>query len=85
MTVPDDKPAPAAWLQGPCARCETTPHGTHLPWRIILLGVPGVGKGTQADLLNQRLWACHLSTGDVFRAATRRDADLPHAMREALL
>ena len=35
----------------------------------MLLGAPGVGKGTQAELLSQRLDACHLSTGDVFRAA----------------
>jgi adenylate kinase len=34
-----------------------------------LLGAPGVGKGTQADLLCQRLGACHLSTGDIFRAS----------------
>lgn len=37
--------------------------------RLVLLGASGVGKGTQAQLLNQRLGACHLSTGDVFRAA----------------
>ena len=30
---------------------------------------PGVGKGTQAELLCERLGTCHLSTGDVFRAA----------------
>jgi adenylate kinase len=34
-----------------------------------LLGSPGVGKGTQAELLNQWSGACHLSTGDIFRAA----------------
>jgi adenylate kinase len=33
-----------------------------------------VGKGTQADLLHKNLGACHLSTGDVFRAAGSRDA-----------
>jgi adenylate kinase family enzyme len=33
-----------------------------------------VRKGTQADLLQQRLGACHLSTGDVFRAAACRKA-----------
>jgi adenylate kinase len=44
-----------------------------------------VGKGTQADLLNQRLLACHLSTGDVFRAAaTRSEAEQTPAMKEAL-
>jgi adenylate kinase len=35
----------------------------------VLLGAPGVGKGTQAELLTERLGACHLSTGDVFRTA----------------
>ena len=37
--------------------------------RLVLLGAPGVGKGTQAQLLSERLGSCHLSTGDVFRAA----------------
>jgi adenylate kinase len=86
MSAPSNKPTRAAWLHGPSARCETPPKGAHLPWRIILLGAPGVGKGTQADLLNQRLLACHLSTGDVFPAAGRRsDADLSPAIREALV
>jgi adenylate kinase len=40
-----------------------------MPHRLVLLGPPGVGKGTQAALLSERLGACHLSTGDVFRAA----------------
>jgi len=50
-----------------------------------LLGAPGVGKGTQADLLHQRLNACHLSTGDVFRAAaSRKDCEPSPAMKAAL-
>ena len=40
-----------------------------IPYRYVLLGAPGVGKGTQAKLLSASLGACHLSTGDVFRAA----------------
>lgn len=59
-----------AWLEGPSSPCRILPELEH-PWRLILLGAPGVGKGTQADLLHQRLGACHLSTGDVFRAAAR--------------
>jgi len=44
-----------------------------------------VGKGTQADLLHQRLKACHLSTGDVFRAAGKLpECEQSPAMMEAL-
>jgi adenylate kinase len=48
------------------------PKPTGRVWRLVLLGAPGVGKGTQAELLSRRLGACHLSTGDVFRAAKSR-------------
>jgi adenylate kinase len=74
----------AAWLQGPAAECFP-PQPQADPWRLVLLGAPGVGKGTQADLLHQRLGACHLSTGDVFRAAaTRSDCPPSPAMKAAL-
>ena len=75
----------AAWLEGPSTRCEPMPEPSAHAWRLILLGAPGVGKGSQADLLNKHLRACHLSTGDVFRAAKGRDGcDLSRAMRAAL-
>jgi adenylate kinase len=38
---------------------------------VVLLGAPGAGKGTQADLLAERLGIPHVSTGDLFRAAVR--------------
>lgn len=80
-----DKPDRAAWLQGPSAQCNPRPEKREHPWRLILLGPPGVGKGTQADLLHQQLHACHLSTGDVFRAAgSRHECDLSPAMKAAL-
>jgi adenylate kinase len=75
----------AEWLQGPTAVCSAKPGEARTPWRLVLLGAPGVGKGTQADLLHQRLGACHLSTGDVFRAAGKRsDCDQTPAMRAAV-
>jgi adenylate kinase len=37
----------------------------------VLLGVPGAGKGTQAQILAKRLGVPHISTGDLFRAAVR--------------
>lgn len=58
----------AAWIRGGKASCEVPPEPGK-PWRLVLLGAPGVGKGTQAELLCERLGTCHLSTGDIFRAA----------------
>jgi len=55
------------------------------PWRLVLLGAPGVGKGTQAELLGSRLKACQLSTGDVFRAAKGlKECERSPAMTAAL-
>lgn len=36
---------------------------------VVLLGAPGAGKGTQADILRKRLGIPHVATGDLFRAA----------------
>lgn len=36
--------------------------------RIILLGAPGVGKGTQAKLISEHFNIPHISTGDIFRS-----------------
>jgi adenylate kinase len=66
-----NKTSRMAWLLGGETTCDFPPERTLTsPWRLVLLGAPGVGKGTQADLLCARLGACHLSTGDVLRAAS---------------
>jgi len=38
---------------------------------LVLLGVPGAGKGTQARLVMERLGIPHIATGDLFRSAVR--------------
>jgi adenylate kinase len=43
---------------------------------VILLGPPGVGKGTQAVRLAEELYAAHVSTGDLLRAARREGTPL---------
>ncbi len=43
---------------------------------IVMLGPPGAGKGTQAELLAERLNLMHLSTGDVLREAVAQGTPL---------
>jgi adenylate kinase len=63
------------WLRGGAERCRIPAKAQKTPRRLVLLGAPGVGKGTQAEMLCAKLGACHLSTGDVFRAAKGLNAD----------
>lgn len=43
---------------------------------LILLGLPGAGKGTQAEKMVQEYNIPHISTGDMFRSATKNKTPL---------
>jgi adenylate kinase len=44
--------------------------------RVVLLGPPGAGKGTQAQIIAERLGVPAISTGDIFRANVSGQTDL---------
>ena len=76
-------PNRAAWFRGTEFSCDPPPLSRDRIYRLVLLGPPGVGKGTQAELLCNRLGTCHLSTGDLFRAGACASESSP-AMTAAL-
>ena len=76
-------PSRSGWISGGQVSCDPIPPLNDRPLRLVLLGPPGVGKGTQAKLLADRLRACHLSTGDLFRAAKCEGAASP-AIKQAI-
>jgi adenylate kinase len=44
--------------------------------RILIMGPPGAGKGTQAVGLAQRIGGAHISTGDIFRENVANETEL---------
>ncbi len=50
--------------------------------KIVLLGAPGAGKGTQAEVLVKKLFLPHISTGDMFRAAISAGTELGLAAKD---
>ncbi|HAL02668.1 MAG TPA: adenylate kinase [Lachnospiraceae bacterium] len=44
--------------------------------KIVMLGAPGAGKGTQAKMIAEKYGIPHVSTGDIFRANIKNGTDL---------
>lgn len=44
--------------------------------RMVLIGPPGAGKGTQAPNLKEKFCACHLATGDMLRSQVSKKTEL---------
>ncbi len=52
--------------------------------KVILLGAPGSGKGTQAAYISERYNLPHISTGDIFRENMKNNTELGIKVREAM-
>ncbi len=82
MTIKNSR---GVWLHpngGSCTREDCHPQRA---LKLALLGAPGIGKGTQAELICEEFKSCQLSTGDVFRAAKGLGAGrLSPAMQDAI-
>lgn len=50
--------------------------------RVVLMGPPGAGKGTQAEILAEQLEVPHISTGEIFRANVAAATELGREARK---
>lgn len=50
--------------------------------KIIMLGAPGAGKGTQAKMIAEKYGIPHISTGDIFRANLKEGTELGKKAKE---
>lgn len=50
--------------------------------KIIMLGAPGAGKGTQAKMIAEKYGLPHISTGDIFRANIKNGTELGKEAKE---
>ncbi|KAL2651415.1 hypothetical protein R1flu_019543 [Riccia fluitans] len=60
-------------------RCASKPEK-----RVILIGPPGCGKGTQSPILKETHCLCHLATGDMLRAAVAAQSPLGVVAKQAM-
>lgn len=50
--------------------------------KLLIMGPPGAGKGTQAEVLVKELQITHISTGDMFRAAIKEGTEMGRKAKE---
>lgn len=50
--------------------------------KLLIMGPPGAGKGTQAEMMVKELGLTHISTGDMFRAAIKAGTEMGKKAKE---
>ncbi|KAL2809534.1 adenylate kinase-domain-containing protein [Aspergillus granulosus] len=55
---------------------ESKPKSVSEQMRLILMGPPGAGKGTQAPKIKEKYCVCHLATGDMLRSQVAKKTEL---------
>ena len=56
----------------------------HAPVRLVMLGAPGAGKGTQAEMFAKAKGALRISTGDILREAVQAGTELGRASKAVM-
>ena len=69
-------------MQGFCAKFGTGIVQIGECMKIIMLGAPGAGKGTQAKMLADKYEIPHIPTGDIFRANIKNETELGKKAKE---
>jgi adenylate kinase len=64
------------------ARRAVTEGKTERTMRLLLIGAPGSGKGTQAELLAERFGIAHISSGDLLRQNVRENTSFGQQIRQ---
>ncbi|CAL5990154.1 Adenylate_kinase 1 [Hexamita inflata] len=67
---------------GCAANNPQTTQTTVKQFRAILIGPPGVGKGTQCDLLKNKVEYSHVSTGDLVRAEIKNNTEIGQQIKQ---
>ncbi|RFU32662.1 hypothetical protein B7463_g3659, partial [Scytalidium lignicola] len=61
-----------------------TTHSVNEGVRMVLMGPPGAGKGTQAPKIKERFSCCHLATGDMLRSQVAKKTELGKAAKKIM-